>query len=184
MTPIDLYLDVNPLQREQLTVTDEDVIPLAGRVPVGLGVTVGLFDIKGGNAIVLSAIVDHTTELYDIALDWDPTVWGFEVDVAGSVLAIDHGIFQLTIDGGPGLRLAVLGQPWWDDYLFLGVGGHMAFTATFGKGWVRPLIAVRGSAQAIPGTATGTLDSALQDMTWAWTPSSARLGVQIGVALR
>lgn len=184
MTPIDLYLDVNPLQRETLAVADEVAVLPVARVPVGIGATIGFLKFQGGNAVSVSAIVDHTTQIYDTALDWDPTIWGIEVDAAASVTAIEHGIFTLTVDGGPGLRIAILGQPWWDDYVYAGVGAHMAFTGTFGKGKVRPLIAVRGSAQAIPGSATGTLDSAVQDLTWAWTPSSARLGVQVGVALR
>ncbi len=191
MNALDLYVDFTPLRTGQMSVTDESGAPLAAGWALpplggGLAYTFQRFGDEGAG-LVVSADVAQTTPGYgDLGIDWAPTLWSLELDFGARAPLVQPGKVpvELAIVGGVGLRGAVLAQPWWDDYGYVGIGGHLGFDTAWGVGPVRGLLGVRASAALVPGAVQGTIDSAAANFSWAYAAYGARVGVHGGVSFR
>ena len=189
MIPLDVYVDFTPVASHQLTVLDGDGVGLSSRwagPPLGGGVDVLVARFESLDLFV-SLDVARTKLRYDIALDWRPGLWSWELDFGTRLHVVKPAKrpFALDFEAGPGLRAKLLTQPWWSDYGFFGVGAHMGLVGTWGDGPVQALVGIRATAAVVPGLVQGVLDSSLQDLSWSWDGVlSGRIGVHAGVAFR
>jgi hypothetical protein len=187
VTPLDIHLDFTAAQLDQMAVSDGDGqrLPRWALPPGGGGVDWQFVTFKTFGLLLVTDLT-QATPAYDLGIDWWPTTWTGTVDFGARAEVALPARWPVTIafDAGEGLRVAVLEQPWWDDYFYVGLGVHVGAAATFGRGPIRPLLGVRGGFTLVPGAASGTLDSAAQDMSWSWTPSGWSVGVHAGVAIR
>ncbi|MFZ5475838.1 MAG: hypothetical protein ACOZNI_03610 [Myxococcota bacterium] len=165
-------------------VQDDAGEPLARHLalpPVGAGVDVTTDD-RLPNALSFTLGFHVTAGAWDTAVAWAPTTWTVVADAgwrhwyAGSGRA--EGFYS---DLGAGLRLVRLAQPWWTDHVATGVGEHLGVGYALRSGWT---VEARGETCFSLYEVGGELDSAAQDLTWTWRPSSARLAARVGRVFR
>jgi hypothetical protein len=180
---VDVYADLSA-RTPAFVVKDDAGEPATRRLsmpPLGAGVVVTTADTQ---AHALSATVGfHTASgSWDTEIAWAPTTWTFLGDLGWRFwyarTGREAGVYT---DLGAGLRVGRVFQPWWPDYVAWGVGEHIGLGYATGSSWT---VEVRGETCWSLAEADGELDSAAQDLTWAWRPSSLRAALQVGRVFR
>lgn len=101
--------------------------------------------------------------------------WG-PAEGAGSV----PGLVETWWGAGGGARLGWMVAEPWSPWMAWGIGSTTSGGLSFGTGRVRPMVEVRLGLDIVAEAVTGTLDTAVVDMGWTWTPMAFNLAIRAG----
>lgn len=103
--------------------------------------------------------------------------WG-RAEGAGSVPGLVEGWWG----AGGGARIGWMVAEPWSPWMAWGIGSTTSGGLTFGTGRVRPMFEARLGLDIVAEAVTGTLDTAVVDMGWTWTPMAFNLAIRAGAA--